>query len=61
MLETLILNKPNKQLPDDLINKIKISFEENYAAEGVKLLLNGVSAALIENAWENDWILKEGL
>ena len=50
MLETLILNKPNKELPDDLINKIKISFEENYAAEGVKLLLNGVSAALIENA-----------
>ena len=50
MLETLILNKPNIELPNDLINKIKISFEENYAAEGVKLLLNGVSAALIENA-----------
>ena len=26
------------------------SFEENYAAEGVRLLLSGVSAALIENA-----------
>jgi enoyl-CoA hydratase/carnithine racemase len=50
MLETLILNKPKEKLKDEIIDKFKKDFEENYAAEGVRLLLSGVSAALIENA-----------
>ena len=50
MLETLVLKKQKKELPENIIHNFKKSFRENYAAEGVKLLLNGVSAALIENA-----------
>ena len=50
MFETLVSHSPIKKFKDEVIKKFKISFEENYAAEGVKLLLSGVSAALIENA-----------
>jgi len=50
MFETLVSHSPIKKFKDEVIKKFKSSFEENYAAEGVKLLLSGVSAALIENA-----------
>jgi len=50
MLTTLILNKPQKELDNAEITIFKKSFVENYAAEGVRLLINGASAAMIENA-----------
>ena len=50
MFETLVLHSPLSKFKDEVIKKFKNSFEENYAAEGVRLLLSGVSAALIENA-----------
>ncbi len=50
MVETLVLCKPANKLKAEEIKKFKNSFEENYAAEGVRLLLSGVSSALIENA-----------
>ena len=50
MIETTILHKSTEKIQEDIIQKFKSSFEENYAAEGVRLLLNGVSAPLIENA-----------
>ena len=50
MIETTILYKSTEKIQEDIIQKFKNSFEENYAAEGVRLLINGVSAPLIENA-----------
>lgn len=50
MIETAILFNKKEKIREDIISEFKKSFEENYAAEGVRLLINGVSAALIENA-----------
>jgi enoyl-CoA hydratase/carnithine racemase len=50
MIKTLYLYKPEEEFKKTVLNKFKESFDENFAAEGVRLLLNGVSAAMIENA-----------
>lgn len=50
MISTLILNKHKEEVNNSEIAIFKKSFSENYAAEGVRLLINGASAAMIENA-----------
>tara|TARA_B110000196_G_scaffold319578_1_gene338058 strand:+ start:1445 stop:2962 length:1518 start_codon:yes stop_codon:yes gene_type:complete len=50
MINTLIINKPKNEINESEITIFKKSFIENYAAEGVRLLINGVAAAMIENA-----------
>ena len=50
MINTLILNKPKEELDNSEISIFKKSFLENYAAEGARLLINGASAVMIENA-----------
>jgi 3-hydroxyacyl-CoA dehydrogenase/enoyl-CoA hydratase/3-hydroxybutyryl-CoA epimerase len=50
MINTLILNKPKEELDNSEISIFKKSFIENYAAEGARLLINGASAVMIENA-----------
>ena len=50
MVNTLKFNKPNNEVDKNIIKLCKKSLEENYAAEGIKLLIEGVAAPLIENA-----------
>tara|TARA_B100000686_G_scaffold342430_1_gene421597 strand:- start:2127 stop:3626 length:1500 start_codon:yes stop_codon:yes gene_type:complete len=50
MIKTLKFGKPDKSFDKNEIESIKKSFEKNYAAEGVKLLIDGISPSLIENA-----------
>ncbi|MGY8975119.1 MAG: 3-hydroxyacyl-CoA dehydrogenase family protein [Alphaproteobacteria bacterium] len=50
MINTLILNNSKNNIKESEIAILKKSFIENYAAEGVRLLINGVTAAMIENA-----------
>jgi len=50
MINTLILNNSKNNIKESEIAILKKSFVENYAAEGVRLLINGVTAAMIENA-----------
>ena len=49
-LNTLLLNKPKTSIQNKNIEKLKIILDKNYAAEGIRLLLKGISPALIENA-----------
>ena len=50
MVKTLKFGKPDTSFDKNEIESIKKSFEKNYAAEGVKLLIEGITPALIENA-----------
>ena len=50
MINTLLLNKPKTSIQNKNIEKLKIILDKNYAAEGIRLLLKGISPALIENA-----------
>ena len=50
MLKTLKFTKSRKKVDENIIKLCKKSLEENYSAEGVKLLIEGVAAPLIENA-----------
>ena len=50
MIGTLILNNSKHKIKESEITIFRKSFMENYAAEGVRLLINGVTAAMIENA-----------
>ena len=50
MLNTLKFNNLESQFDEKIINLHKKSFKENYATEGVQLLIDGISAPLIENA-----------
>ena len=50
MVNTLKFNKPNNMVDKNIIKLCKKSLEENYAAEGIKLLIEGTAAPLIENA-----------
>ena len=50
MVETLKFGKPDISFDENEIKSIKTSFDKNYAAEGVKLLIDGISPSLIENA-----------
>ena len=50
MINTLLLNKPKNNIENSKLKDFKIILNKNYAAEGIRLLLEGISPALIENA-----------
>ena len=50
MIKTLLLNKPKNNIENSKLKDFKIILNKNYAAEGIRLLLEGISPALIENA-----------
>ncbi|PPR31179.1 MAG: Fatty acid oxidation complex subunit alpha [Alphaproteobacteria bacterium MarineAlpha9_Bin2] len=50
MIKTLVINKPRKNLLNSSIKELANILRKNYAAEGIRLLLQGVSPAIIENA-----------
>jgi len=50
MISTLTAKNVKNEINESEIAIYKKSFIDNYAAEGVRLLINGVTAAMIENA-----------